>query len=118
MKKLTLFIFLSFLSSILFSCNMSKEAANNMVMMTIASKKVDCTGVGKMKCLLIKKGDQKDWTFHYFGIKNFNYEEGYEYLIQVRKDSIKNPPADAPSIQYTLVKEISKVKKQSENMPL
>lgn len=83
----------------------------NIETFTIASHREDCTGVVKMKCLLVKKGDGTEWEFFYSPIEGFNYEEGFEYKLEVRTEEIENPPADSSSVRYILVNEISKEKK-------
>lgn len=80
----------------------------------IASKKVDCEGVIPQKCLLVKMGDQKEWENFYDNIEGFVYEEGYEYVIEVVEEKIKNPPADGSSIKYKMVKQISKIKSKAD----
>lgn len=85
---------------------------------TIASQRADCMGVAPRKCLLIKTGDQTDWQFFYSDIEGFDYVEGYEYVLEVREEPLSNVPADASSIKYILVKEISKTHKTSENLPV
>lgn len=78
----------------------------------VASETKPCSGVGKMDCLLIKTNkNQPEWEYLYSGIKNFNYEKGYEYQIVVKKYQIDNPPADAPSFEYHFVKIVSKTRK-------
>lgn len=111
MKKIGLFL-ISVIT--LFSaCNNAKDT----VTMTVASEKRMAMGVAPMEVLLVKEGDATDWSFFYSNIEGFNYEPGYEYVLEVKKEAIENPtPADASSIKYTLVKEVSKVEKTSENM--
>ncbi len=84
---------------------------------TIASQTADCTGVGPQKCMLVKKGNATDWEYFYSRIEGFNYEEGFEYELDVREIPVENPPADASSIRYELVNVISKTSKTSENLP-
>ncbi|MDR2221610.1 MAG: DUF4377 domain-containing protein [Flavobacteriaceae bacterium] len=81
------------------------------VIFTIASKRVDCTGVAPMKCLLVKEGKANEWSFMYQGIEGFEYQEGFEYVIEVNRTKIANPPADHSSVHYTLIKVISKTPK-------
>lgn len=92
-------------------------SVKNTQKLTIASQQADCVGVGPMKCLLIKNNEQTDWQFFYSGIEGFNYEPGYEYVIEVKKEARPNPAADQSSIKYILVKEVSKTPKTSENLP-
>lgn len=117
MKKLTI-LFLICFSVTLFSCNTEKkENKNDAITLTIASKQVDCTGVMPQKCYLIKQEGQQDWNFFYDSIEGFSYTPGYEYTIEVKVDTIANPAADRSSLKYTLIKELSKVEKESADMP-
>jgi len=97
----------------LMSCSTSLRGTK----MTIASQQVDCVGVGPQKCYLIKSGNESNWQYLYSKIEGFSYEPGYEYVLDVKIEKIENPPADHSSTRYILVKEISKTKKQSENIP-
>lgn len=96
---------------------MSCATTNNVYRYTIASANADCVGVAPQKCLLVKKGDAKNWEFFYSGIDGFNYEPGYEYVLDVKEEKRENTPADVSSIKYTLVKEVSKTAKISDNLP-
>lgn len=97
----------------------SCASTKNTEKITIASEKGDCVGVAPMKCYLIKKEGQSNWEFLYTGIEGFNYEPGFEYVLEIKKDTIigSNPVADRSSIKYTLVKEISKTLKDSTGLP-
>jgi len=86
------------------------KEAEDIVTMFIGPKQVDCTGVGPMKCLQVKETEDGEWTLFYSSIQGFEYEEGYNYKLEVRREDVPNPPADAPSVRYILVKEISKTK--------
>ena len=59
----------------------------------------------------------ENWNLFYSQIEGFSYEPGYEYVLQVRKEKIDNPPADGSSIRYRLVKVVSKTQKESEGLP-
>lgn len=112
MKKLIYLALLIF--TVLFvSCNSSKRITRY----TVASETRNCVGVGPQKCLLVKKGNQSDWEFFYSNIEGFNYVEGNEYVIDVKTEKRENVPADASSLKFILIKEISKIAKQSENLP-
>ena len=89
------------------SCSTNK----NLATYTISSEKADCYGVMPMKCMLVKEGDAQNWTLFYSNIDGFDYEEGYEYVLKVKKLNVENPPADRSSIKYTLIKVVSKTKK-------
>lgn len=110
MKKVTYILFLAVL---LVSC-----ASKNTIKMTIASETRPCSaGVMMMDCMLVKEDNTKDWSFFYNHIDGFNYEKGYEYVLEVKKEELENVPADVSSLKYILVKQISKIEKASENLP-
>jgi heat shock protein HslJ len=69
---------------------------------------VDCTGVAPQKCMLVREDPKDDWTYFYDQIQGFDYEPGFEYELVIREDRIENPPADASSLQWTLVEVVSK----------
>ena len=78
----------------------------------VGPQTADCTGVAPMKCLQVKEKASENWTNFYTNIDGFTYEPGYEYVLKVKTEKIANPPADGSSIKYTLVKQVSKTKKE------
>lgn len=99
------------------SCGTSKNVTEDTVKMTVASEKRIAMGVGPMEVFLVKEGEETEWSYFYSNIDGFDYESGYEYVLEVKKEKIDDPPMDSSSIKYTLVKEVSKTQKTSENMP-
>lgn len=77
----------------------------------VGPETADCTGVAPMKCLQVKEKQEENWTNFYSNIEGFTYEPGYEYILKVKTEKIANPPADASSIKYTLIRQVSKTKK-------
>ncbi|WP_426478981.1 DUF4377 domain-containing protein [Chryseobacterium sp. CBSDS_008] len=77
----------------------------------VGPQTADCTGVAPMKCLQVKENASESWTNFYSNIEGFTYEPGYEYVLKVKTEKVDNPPADASSIKYTLVEQVSKTKK-------
>nr|WP_317207113.1 DUF4377 domain-containing protein [Chryseobacterium arthrosphaerae] len=59
----------------------------------------------------VKEKASDSWENFYSNIEGFTYEPGYEYVLKVKTEKIANPPADASSIKYTLVEQVSKTKK-------
>jgi len=108
-------LFLSFFACVLLS--LSSSCSRDTIRMTVASRQGDCVGVAPQKCLLVKEGNDPEWEFFYSSIEGFNYEPGYEYVLEVKKENRENPAADQSSIRYILVKEISKIQKESDNLP-
>ncbi len=111
MKKL---IGLLFLLPLLFASCASNKGTVKMI---VASQQGDCVGVVPQKCLLVKKGTDTNWTFFYNQIEGFQYEPGYEYVLEVKEVKVENVPADASSLKYILVKEVSKIPAVSEGLP-
>lgn len=99
------------------ACSQSEKTDENNKIFRVASENRDCVGVGRQKCLLVKQEDESEWSYFYSSINGFDYTPGYEYKLEVKTDKISNPPADASSIKYTLVRQISKEKKQSDRLP-
>ncbi len=84
----------------------------------VANHLVDCEGVAPQKCMLIKESLSEEWTYFYDTIEGFDYEEGFIYELEVAVNQIENPAADGSSLQYSLLKILSKKEKQvvSQNM--
>lgn len=115
MKKATLLFSLIIATMVFFSCTEKVDT----VKMTIASEtRIAVAGAAPMETMLVKEGDATEWTYFYDNIEGFTYAPGYEYVLEVKKENIEGPiPADASSIKYTLVKEVSKTEKVSEGLP-
>jgi hypothetical protein len=79
--------------------------------MIVGAKLVDCEGAGPMKCMQVKAKESDNWEYFYGNIQGFNYESGYEYVIKVKVEEVRNPPADGSSHHYTLINQVSKIKK-------
>ncbi|MCE2593287.1 DUF4377 domain-containing protein [Motilimonas cestriensis] len=69
----------------------------------------ECTGVGPMICLQVKTPEAQQWQLFYQDINGFTYEPGFHYQLQVKKEAVNNPAADASSVKYSLIKIISKL---------
>jgi heat shock protein HslJ len=74
----------------------------------VAPELVDCTGVAPQKCMLVKHNPEDEYTLFYDQIEGFKYEEGYEYELVILEEQVEDPPADASSISWILVREVSK----------
>ncbi len=88
------------------------ELAANEKTIIVGPQTVECSaGAGRMQCMQVKESASENWTNFYSHIEGFTYEPGYEYVLKVKTEKIENPPADASSIKYTLVEQVSKTKK-------
>ncbi|TGN29187.1 DUF4377 domain-containing protein [Empedobacter tilapiae] len=107
MKKIILSTILGL--GFLTSCTSSKIVNKDEETLTIAPETRECSaGVAKMQCMLVKKDNTSEWQYFYNQIDGFTHEPGYEYEIVVSKSKIENPPADASSLKYKLIKVVSK----------
>ena len=94
---------------LLLTITCTSNTINDSKLLLIADHLEDCAGVSPQKCMLIKGSNADDWTYFYDQIEGFDYEEGYNYEIVVRKIAVKNPPADAASYKYVLKEILSKI---------
>lgn len=77
----------------------------------IAPTTQKCVGEIEKQCMQVKRSkNQKDWELFYDNIEGFTYKKGFEYQVVVLETKVNNPPADASSIKYKLIKVISKKK--------
>ncbi len=69
----------------------------------IGPERVECEGVAPMMCLQVAESEDGNYQLFYDTIEGFDYQEGTSYVIDVSITEVENPPADASSLQYTLV---------------
>jgi heat shock protein HslJ len=110
-----LLVVVLFISTLLAACSPATAATpeqtdENIVTIFVGPEKADCVGVGPMECLQIKYSENEEWQFFYSDIEGFTYEPGYLYELRVQQEDIANPPADASSIRWILVEEVSKTR--------
>ena len=84
------------------------ETESKEVTLYVGPTLEDCVGVAPQKCMLVKENPEDEYQYFYDGIEGFVYEEGYNYVIRVRVDTVPNPPADASSLRYTLLEVVEK----------
>ena len=87
---------------------LSSKTSLKQKLLFVASKRVDNEG------LLIKERTNEKWMYFYKGIKGFIYEEGYEYEILVSYHSSQENSTDSC---FSLVRVLTKTKKESYNLP-
>ena len=94
----------SFALILAFGARIFDLSSSREVRMWIGPDRVDCVGVGPLKCLLVKESEDTDWEFFYDGIEGFTYVEGVSYVLDVEITQVKDPPADGSSLYYRLVR--------------
>jgi heat shock protein HslJ len=80
----------------------------NEKILEVAPTKVDCSGVGKMRCLQVREVGG-EWRALSAPIIGFDFQEGWRYRLQVAVTKIENPPADASDVRYTVVRLLDKM---------
>lgn len=88
----------------------NQDVKGSVMEIVVKENRVDCIGVGPMKCMLVKFPGKQEWENFYSGIENFQYEEGYRYTLKIRVSDRENVPADASSKRYELLKIVRKEK--------
>ena len=101
------------------SDNKEKELTKEIVL-TVASKRETKNNAEETPSYYyvhyVKIEDSKVWIKFPYEILNFNYKEGFEYVIKVLEVSYENPPQDAPSKEYRFIELINKEEKESQNL--
>lgn len=116
-----LFLLLSFF--IVFTgCGKDEDEKDKIITLTIASeKRMGYAGwTGSLAPYYLTKNMEDDkWRFFCIYIEGFDYEEGYEYVVEIKvhEEPVDPTLADQELISYSLHKIISKEKKKSENLP-
>jgi heat shock protein HslJ len=86
----------------------TRTAGSEEITLYVGPEQVDCVGVAPQKCLLVKENPEEEYTYFYSEIEGFTFEPGYEYQLLVLVEPVENAPADASSLKYTLIEEVSK----------
>lgn len=81
----------------------------NQKILTIAPGLVDCTGVVRQKCMQVREEGQTEWRLFYDKIEGFTHDPDYRYRLVVQIEKVENPPADASSLKYKLVRLLEKM---------
>ena len=105
-----------FAGAFLFSlaqCSVQTSENTSIKTLFVSAEQKDCSnGAGTQKCMLVREKPTDQWSYFYSNIDGFIYQPGYDYVLTVSTAKIENPPADSSSIKYTLIKQISKTKRE------
>jgi hypothetical protein len=81
---------------------------SSAVTLQVAPERQACVGLIAAQCLLVREltpgQDTPDWQPLHGGIAGFEPETGVGYTLRVRKDHLKNPPADTSDTRHTLLR--------------
>ncbi len=75
----------------------------NQKILEIAPNLVDCVGMVPMKCMQVREPGQ-NWGNFFEGIAGFSFKPDYSYKLLVNVTNLENPPMDASSLKYTLIR--------------
>ncbi|WP_418991330.1 DUF4377 domain-containing protein [Alistipes sp.] len=121
MKRTLFLACLTFLAACaLVSCDKDEPRT---LRLTVASERTvvtEPTGNFEIPTYLVIYPGESQWR-HFGGspIEGFDdqYQTGYEYVIDVEIIPVKNPPQDAPNVEYRLIRIVSQEKKHSAGLP-
>lgn len=85
------------------ACSSSDTAQSDVIRLWIEPELVECEGVAPMECMQVSRTQGGDLELFYDQIEGFTHEQGTSYVIDVRVTKVDDPPADASSLQYSLV---------------
>ena len=121
---LTLFL----CASVFFSCSNDDEEEERKItnykelVLTVASKKIPGVLDGNKyvsEVYAVKNEQEDEWIAYYGNIAGFEHEKGYEYKIKVSETTYQDYAMDDPTwTERNLLEVISKVKKDSEDLPI
>jgi hypothetical protein len=74
----------------------------------VAPQTSPCSGEGIHTCLLVRRDPAAPWGLFYDGIQDFTHQPGYAYTLSVASSEVVNPPADASSRHYRLLRILSR----------
>lgn len=105
-------LFFLFSTFFFLSCS-SGDNTQDQHIYWVNSTKASCIGLAPTKCLQIQRSESLNpsaWESFHGSIQGFEYQEGYIYKIIVKETHLDpaDVPADASSIEYTLVEILEK----------
>ena len=98
-QTLAMIAILPLAASALIACSSGTDTTR----LWIGPELVECEGVAPMMCMQVAESADGQYEYFYDEIAGFDYQEGTSYVIDVDITEIEDPPADASSLQYTLV---------------
>lgn len=115
-------------ASVFFNCSNDDEEEERKItnykelVLTVASKKIPGVLDGNKyvsEVYAVKNEQEDEWIAYYGNIAGFEHEKGYEYKIKVSETTYQDYAMDDPTwTERNLLEVISKVKKDSEDLPI
>lgn len=84
----------------------SNQQSNDGVVevIKVGSSLVPCTGVAEMQCMWVQRAGETQWQYFYDTIHGFDFQPGYIWTLEVNRTDVENPPADASSLRWDLIR--------------
>lgn len=120
MKNLSFIYFLSIFCILsLAGCSKDEDKIETLIIASEQRLGFSPGGGNTFPYYIAKNTEDDEWRFYCSYIEGFNYETGYEYVIEIKihEDDLDPTMADQELRSYSLHKIISKEKKDSENLP-
>jgi hypothetical protein len=99
---------LAALLGLLGSCGILEPRREERLTLYVAPARLACMGVAPQECLQVRYRPDEAWGFFYDPIEGFAYEPGYAYTLLVARRRIPDPPQDASSYRYRLLRILEK----------
>ena len=90
-------------------CGLLDGSGEEEVTLWVAPMTATCFGPFERECLQVKESEDGDYELFYDNIQGFTFEAGYSYLLRAAWKTVPNPPQDASSRSYRLIRIESKV---------
>lgn len=94
------------------SCSDEYDPVNKII--TVGSERIYVEEVGYVYWIKSDKNSKWELSYTVIGGLDAQYERGYEYVVEVIIQKVKDPIKDQLPVEYTLVRIISKEKKDSD----
>lgn len=86
------------------STSTTDKSTAETVRLWIGPEQLDCVGLVPQTCLLVSTSETGEPELFYDSIEGFDPQPGTSYVVDASVEQIDNPPADASSVKYTLIK--------------
>jgi heat shock protein HslJ len=94
-----------------------QKETSPIVKLFVGPQKVNCDNpLRNNSCYQVKNMPDKEWELYKGEIMGLQYTPGYNYELQVQKDSLSNSSPDVPEQQWVLIKVIQKVPTSAGNL--
>jgi hypothetical protein len=83
-----------------------KPSATRVRVWEVSPERAECQGMAAQQCVQVRSNQDEFWQNLADPIEGFSPQEGRGYTVLVEIAPVENPPADAPSLKYRLLRVI------------